>query len=256
MDSPKPPALRPHVLLALALGLALAVGSGAVAGADSLLTLKTQQEAYQMAGRDVPAQETTVEMWIGDGRVSRDDGKNTVILRTEPDELYVINHDERSFARIELPFDFASTIPEGMEEMAAQWKMTAEVTASDETKTVGEWSARRYDISMSNPMGLAVELVMWASKDLEIDYDTFNKLSLNLLGMQPGGEEMAEELAEIEGYPVLQETTVNMGDTTYTTREELVSAEEKTPPAGTYEVPDGYSEKDLSKMAGGGPGGR
>lgn len=225
------------------------------AGADALLTLKTHQDAYEMAGQEIPAVDSTVEMWIGDGRVSRADGKNTVILHSDPDELLIVNHGEKSYARIELPFDFASTIPPGMEETAEQWKMSAEVTPSDETKTVGDWSARRYDVTMSNPMGMGVSLVMWSSKELEIDYDTFHKLSANLLAMQPGGEGMADELAEIEGYPVLQETTVDVGGTTYTTREELVSADEKTPPAGTYEVPEGYTEKDLRSMAGGGPGG-
>ena len=55
------------------IALALAALVVAPAGADTLLTLKNHQDAFEIQGQSQPAQDGTVEMWIGDNAISRDD---------------------------------------------------------------------------------------------------------------------------------------------------------------------------------------
>lgn len=231
----------------------------AVAAGDTLLQLETHQDAYQIGGRDQPAQDGKVEVWIGKDHVSRSDGRTTVVYLGAEKRLLVVNHPTKSYSYIDLPVDFAKLMPKGMEEMAEMMKMTAEVTATDETRKIGDWNAHRYDLTMTNAMGLAIETTMWTTRDIAIDYDAYEELSRQMLMLQPGGSSIVEQLSTVDGFPVEQTTKIDLGGTSFETREELVSVEEKAAPAGTYGVPEGYAEKDLAEMAGAGgpgPGGR
>ena len=48
-------------------------------------------------------------------------------------------------------------------------------------------------------------------------------------------------MRQIDGFPVVQESDVDMGGSRFKTREELVAVETKEAPAGTYDPPVGYT---------------
>jgi hypothetical protein len=52
-------------------------------------------------------------------------------------------------------------------------------------------------------------------------------------------------MQQIEGFPVIEEADVEMAGSRFKTREELVSAETKDAPAGTYDPPAGYAAQAL-----------
>ena len=68
------------------------------------------------------------------------------------------------------------------------------------------------------------------------------------------GAEWIKQIMALEGFRVLQETSVNMMGTEFKMLEELVSIEEKDAPAGTYSPPEGYKLEpfDMGAMGGGG----
>jgi hypothetical protein len=239
------PRKLPLRVAAALLPLALAAGA---AGADTLLTLKSHQDAVELAGQSQPAQDTTVEVWVGKDQISRADEKSTLIVR--PDEMIVVNHAAKTYTVLDLPLDFDELVPPEMKQMAAMFKLSAEVTPTEERKKIGDWNVRRYDIEMTNPSGMAITTVMWTTKDLDLEYPSYEKLAAQTMAMA-GGAELAAEMAKLEGFPVLQETTIDMAGNTVKNSEELVSVEKKDPPAGVYAAPEGYTESEQLTSPGG-----
>jgi hypothetical protein len=71
------------------------------------------------------------------------------------------------------------------------------------------------------------------------------------MALQPGMEELAAKMQEIGGLDVMTETTMSMMGTEIKSWEKVVSVESADPPAGVYEVPEGYTMEDfdISKMS-------
>lgn len=222
------------------------------AAADTVLKMKSHTDAFQVMGQSQPARDAEITYWIGDDRALRDDGETATLLRADEDKLYVLNHAEETYSVLELPVDLASLFPEQsrqqMEQMLQAMEMTASVEPTDERKEVNGFSARRYDVVLENQMGMKVESTVWATEDLDVDLESFHRMSRAMASLQPGGAAVAEELLQVAGIPVLMETRIEgMGGST-TSREELVSAETKDAPPGTYDVPEGYEEQEFNPM--------
>lgn len=244
--------LAPALLVA-AVAL-FAGGAGAAeteAGSATLLTLKSHQDAVEIQGQTQPARDQTVEIWIGDGAILRDDGQSRVLL-TE-DTLYLINEEEGYYNALDRPVELASLLPEEMrsqlEQMREQGTIRAQVVPGDETRQVGDWTARRYDVSLSNEMGLEVDQVLWASEEVQVDPAPYFALTRELAAIQPGGAEWTGELEIVKGFPVYRETVFQVGpDAEVRTTEELVSVEEKTAPEGIFAPPADFEEREFDPV--------
>lgn len=236
--------------------LALATVLAAPAGADQVLTLETHQGAFQMQGQEQPARDATVEIWIGPDAVARDQEDSRVVL-TES-QLILVNHEAETYSVIDLPVDMKELLPEGMQEMADQMmqqaRISAEVEAADETREINGWQSRLWTVTMSNAMGLNVSMKLWASDEVDVDPAPYRRLTEALSSLQPGGGEWVEKLSAIEGFPVLRETSMQMGQGAMNSSEELVSVEERDAPEGLYGAPEGYERKDFNPMQGAGAG--
>ena len=133
-------------------------------------------------------------------------------------------------------------------------EMTATVAPTDETKKINDWSTSCCNGAACRTHGHEDRLQVWASEDVEIDQDSFQEMTRALASLQPGAAAAAEELLKIDGVPVLVESRdQGMGGST-TDPEEMVSAATEAAPAGTYEVPEGYTEQEFNPMGQGGPG--
>jgi len=224
--------------------------AGAVA-ADTKIVRASHTDAVEMMGQKRPAQDSEVVVWIGQDRMSRDDGSTGMIVRLDEKKMYILDHEGRTASAIDLPVDLEKLMPPGMGAAMAQMaKFDIKVTPSDETKTIGKWTAKRYDINISNSMMQATTAV-WITQDVELDTDTYRRLSTEVMAMQPGLGELAVKMREIGGLDVLSETTTSMMGKQIGSSEKVISVEDGTPPAGTYEIPEGYSlEKfDFAKMS-------
>jgi hypothetical protein len=231
--------------------LALCLLVAAVAGADTLLVTKSHTDGFSMMGKNQPAKDLQVETWVGADRVARVDAEKTIILRADLKKLYVVDHAEKTYSAIDLPVEFKKLLPAEMaammEQMTSMMKMTATVTPTDETRQIGGRNARKYLISVSNPMGMTMNIESWATKELDVDVAALRELQISASSLQPGGD-WTRKLAEVEGYPVLQESTMTMRGLQVKSREELVSAEKKDAPAGVYDPPAGYEERAFDAM--------
>ncbi len=223
------------------------------AGADTLYTMKSHTDAIKMGGQSQPAKDTTVKIWAAGDRLRRDDGEQTMIFRLDKNRLYMVDHEDKTFSEVTLPIDLRKMMPKGSEAMADQiaagMKVTVQVAPSDETKKVGQWNAKRYDVTVQSAMGMKIATTMWVSKEIE-GFAGFNKMAGAMASLQPGSGEWVKQLEKIDGFPVLTESQVDALGAKFGTREELVSVETKAAPAGNYDPPAGYKVQAYNPIAG------
>ena len=207
----------------------------APAGADSLLTIHSSIEGLKM---DQP-QTGEVKIWIGGDKLRRDEGDSSYILRLDRGKLYVVNHTDKTYSELAVPGDLEKIVSPAGSQLKVQ------VTATAETKKIGNWTARKYKVDLSNPAGLRLDTTIWASREIA-SYQAYGRLAASLAALQPGAAEWARKLEQIEGFPVLQVADVNMGGSRFRTREELVSVETLDAPAEAYEPPAGYAVRPFT----------
>ncbi|MFY9821667.1 MAG: DUF4412 domain-containing protein [Thermoanaerobaculia bacterium] len=201
----------------------------APAAADTLLTIRSNVVGLKM---DQP---TTgqIHVWLAADKLRRDEGETSTIVRLDRNKIYLLNHYDKTYVEIPTPdLQKIAATPAGA-------AIKVQVNATAETKKVGTWNARKYQVDISSPNGLHLDTTIWASKDVAA-YQSYIKLASVLAALQPGSAEWARQMQTIEGFPVLQESDVAMGGSHFKTHEELVSVETKDAPAGTYDLPAGY----------------
>ena len=223
------------------------------AGADTLYTLKSHTDAFQVGGQSQPAKDSTVKVWVAGDRMRRDDGEQSMIFRMDQNRLYLVDHEDKTYSEIALPIDLRKMMPKGSEAMADQiaaaMQVTVQVTPRDEVKKVNQWNAKRYDVSVQSAMGMKIATTMWVTKEIE-GFGHFNKLAGTVAALQPGSNEWVKQLEKVDGFPVLTESQVDALGAKFGTREELVSVETKTAPAGSFDPPAGYKAQSYNPIAG------
>jgi hypothetical protein len=206
--------------------------AAAPARADTLLTVRSSVEGLKM---DQP-QAGEFKVWIGGDKLRRDEGDSSYILRLDRGKLYVVNHTEKTYSELAVPGDLQKIAS------PAEAQLRVQVTATKETKKIGNWNARKYKVDLQNPAGLRLDTTIWASTEIA-DYRVYNQMAASLAALEPGAAEWARKLQEIEGFPVVQEADVTMGGSHFKTREELIAVETRDAPAEAYEVPAGYTAR-------------
>lgn len=238
-----------RILLLAAVVCAAAI---ALCGADTLITTKSHTDAMPMAQK--PASDEVQTQWIAKDRYRMNAKGSGILVRMDQKKLYVIDDAGKKAQWADLPLDFAKMVsPDkaaAINAMMAQAKMTATLVPTGETKKIGPWTARRYRIEMKSPMGMTMNWDVWATRDVKLDYTVFKQMVANVQGLNPTMSDFAREFMKIDGCPVLTEMKMNVMGASFGQRDEVTAIEDKAPPAGTYEVPQGYAlEKlDMSKF--------
>jgi hypothetical protein len=126
--------------------------------------------------------------------------------------------------------------------------MTVKITPTEQARKIGSWNTKLYKAEIANAMGMKMAIDMWVTKDIAIDMAAYKNLANSLQGLQLGFEDVAREMAKIDGISVLTENTMSIMGNTVKSREEIVSAETKAAPAGTYDVPAGLTKETFNPM--------
>lgn len=241
--------MRPGKIAAL---VVLAFFVAGIAYADTKIVQLSHQDSFTMMGQTQPATDTEQVLWIGADRMRLDQGESSVLVRTDQGKIYFLDHLSKTSSAADLPLDIKAYLPEGMGEQISQMmKFEVEVTPREETKTIGEWHTKRYDVAMVSPM-VTVNSVFWVTSDLDLDFDTFYQLYESVVAVQPGMKDLIDALRQIDGFVIEQEGEAKMsmmGDTSINTTQTTVSIDEGDAPAGTYDPPADYAEQELDLMA-------
>ena len=219
-----------------------------IAAADIKIVKQTHKDGFTIMGQTQPPEDGEQTTWMADDRMYMDQGDNTTIVRLDTMKLYVIDHTTQTYRILDLPVDLSTLVPPEMQPMLAMMQFEVTVTPTDEHKQVGEWNARRYDISMTSQM-FSMKSTMWATKVAGYDPEAFNSMYVHLNSLQPGMADAVKEMGKIDGLVVEQQGLMTMMGNEVGTSEKTISIENIDAPAGTYDPPADYTEKPFDFMA-------
>jgi hypothetical protein len=223
-----------------------------LAHADYKIVQQHAQDGLSMMGQNHPPTDEEHVFWIGDKKMRIDQGESSTIVEMNAKKMYILDHEGRTYTAVDLPVDLSSLLPMEMaDQMMAMMKFDVTVTPTDETKKVGEWNAKRYNLTMTSAM-IVVNSVLWASTETPINAADYIDLYSEVMSLQPGMQEMIEKLRGIDGYVVSQEATMSMKfaeGTEVKSRDFVKSIEEADAPAGTYDPPTDYTLEEFDYMA-------
>jgi hypothetical protein len=245
------------------IGVFVAVGFilGAVsARADVYMKQKTHTGSFTVMGKTQPEKDETMVFWLGDNKVRSDEGtERSVIFLADKGILYVLDHIKKTY--MEMPLNLGKALEDALagqgeeaQKIAGMMKgmmgsMSAKVTETSETKKIGNWNCRKYLIDMKMPMG-EMNSETWATEDIKIDPKLYFSAVNAMMASRPGFQEMIKEMQKIKGVVAYQVSTTKVMRTDVTSTMELLECADKSAPAGTYDLPAGYTKvKDMKGMS-------
>jgi len=218
-----------------------------IAVADIKVVKQTHQDGFTIMGQTQPPEDRQQTTWIGKNMMYMDQGDSATIVRVDLMKLYVIDHTTKTYQVLDLPVDLSTLVPPEMQPMLAMMQFEVTVTPTEEHKQVGEWDARRYDMAMTSQM-FSMKSTMWVTKVAGYDPEAFNTMYVHLNSLQPGMADAVKEMSKIEGLVVEQQGVMTMMGSEVGTSEKTISIDNIDAPAGTYDPPEGYTEKPFDFM--------
>ncbi len=221
------------VTAALLLGLA---APAAQAGIRYEQEVKTPTQTPAQGG--APPQ-TVKNVWYVSGskaRVESTSLKQTLIILHHFDlgKMILINPEEA----------FVNAVPFSGPGPEAQAEAQVTVTKTDETRKIGNYNCRRYDMTFQGMPGMPAEGVThhyWMTTDLDLgdEYEQFQKAQTRLQDPK-----LVKEVEKLEGFPILTEMTTPAGTTTMT----VTSVTKQDIPDAMFEIPASVVERNVRDL--------
>lgn len=232
--------------------LFLALALPPVAHADTRIVQESHHDAFVVMGQEQPAFDSQRVIWVGADRLRMDDVGASFIVRADRQLLYVIDHEHQTVSSVDLPIDLSALLPDGMAgQMLGMLELEVQITPSDETKSVGLWTARRFDVVMTSKMA-TVTSIMWATTDVAVDRDAYYDLFHQIISLQPGMTEVLKKIRSIDGFVVEEESVTTMpmaGNAEMRSVDTTVAVDAMDPPEDLYEPPSDYQVKEFDLLA-------
>lgn len=212
--------------------------------ADVFVRIKTHSDAIAVGGQSQPARDAVTEQWYGPGKTAQSSGDGGFIVDLDKNMAYMVNHRDKSYVPLPLPIDIAKVLPPEVAQMASRMQMSATVSPTSETKTIGSWPCTAYDVSLA-VAGMPMTMRVWASTAVPaalLNYAA-KVTPVFLQGQMRLTDESVKEFAKIKGFQVATELTADVMGPRMRTTTEVVEIVEKAAPAGTFAPPDGYTQK-------------
>ncbi|MEW5923693.1 MAG: hypothetical protein AB1746_06875 [Candidatus Zixiibacteriota bacterium] len=244
--------------------LTLALTFPLLVNADTMIRQVNERGAFEVMGQKVPACSDTSVVWLGKAMSRMDEGDTaSVIMLAEKNIIYMIDHKAKTYA--EMPMDALGDLTkmfgnneeakqqiEAMKPMMEMMRMAVTVTPTTETQKIGDWNCTKYNVKMTMGMGGVSDIEMWATEDAKIDYAAFMELTNSFKGMLPGFEEMMEEMKKVKGIPIKTSNKMNIMGAEATSVMQVIEIKDMDAPAGTYELPKGYTKTEMGMPGMGG----
>jgi hypothetical protein len=225
----------------------LVVISLAFLNADVYIKTNTHTDAFEMMGKKQPAKDQVSEQWLGDNKFAQISENQAMVMDLSKNVIYVIYPGTKTYVEAKLPLDISKLLPEQMAAMMDMMKMTLTVNPTTETKKIGDWNCKGYDVTMSMQM-MTMKMKSWVTKDVPFDwkafYDKMYPYVMKLSGGLGLDENALKEFKKFDGFQVAMEMTMNLMGKDMKTTSQVVEISKKPAPAGTYSVPEGYTKQD------------
>ena len=216
---------------------------------DIYIKEKIHTDAVKIFGRTISeAEDTYTETWMSGDKMRVDNYDeqyrltDSTIWRGDKGKVYFVDHVNKTYTEMNLG-EVTTGMPTGM-----AMNFTVKVTPTSETKMIKTWNCKKYMVETNIAMGIVSTTTtqeIWTTEDIKIDYSQYMQFSQSA---QSGAglsisEDVIKEWAKVKGYPVLTITTIKtMGQSIKSTTELLEYNSQKSAPAGTYDIPKGYTK--------------
>lgn len=229
--------------------------------ADVFMKQKKHTDPVTIMGQQQPASDETEEIWITGKGIRNDGPKGSMIMDLNGKKIYMLDHQKKSY--MEMPMNMGQMMKDAagqktMDEeeskqvdeamqgmMQGAMQMQATVQPTGETKKINNWNCKKYILTLNTFMGVITSEI-WASEDIKIDKDLYDKFTSALMGMMPGMqgsmESMMKEMQKIKGVHVRNVTKTNMMGQTITSTTDLLEFKDGTAPANLLKLPAGYKQ--------------
>jgi hypothetical protein len=213
--------MKTNRALAVTLLLAWGLCAGPAVG-DTRLVMK---ETY------TPGEEKTVEWWLTDKAVRRDEGPESLIFLLEERQLLRLNHRNQTYT-VEPVLPSEGATPSENDNKG--WK----ITPTDTVEKKAGWEARKVMLHVfptrERP---SLKAVIWLA-DVGFDTRAYDAMRRHLA--RSPGNEWLDAFDELEGFPVVEEIDFSEDGHPFQVLQELVTAKSDVVPPGTFAPPDGY----------------
>jgi mannose/fructose/N-acetylgalactosamine-specific phosphotransferase system component IIB len=229
--------------------------------ADIYLVNKQHTEGMAVMGKQQADQDVIQKVWITKDKIKSESEDQTIFILMNEKKIIALNHENKTYT--ELPIGLGNMMDKAMEnqkdvdkeemeqfmQMAkGMMKFEIKVTPTSETKKINKWQCKKYNQEVKMGMG-PINSEVWATEELEMDYEVYAQFSTAMMSMQPGFSDSFDkamtELKKIKGVPVFTETTMNMMGMQMKTTQELLEFKRTTAPKGTFDIPKGYKKTDM-----------
>ncbi len=233
---------------------------GGWAWADDYLKIRHVSEPYEIMGQKQAGSDEVVETWLSGNKARMNSSdKTSVIFDGDKQVMYMLDHRDRTYT--EVPMNLSEAMAdmlgeqEGGQEMAqmmaqmmgSMMQVKASVVDTGTVKNVNDWTCRVYELTLNMPMGQTASEIC-ATDQIDVNVSMYNKIGHAMMAGQQGFEELLREMEKIQGVAVLTVSRANIMGATVVTREELLEHKKMPAPAGSFDIPDGYSKQQFMGM--------
>ncbi len=215
------------------------------AAADTEMVQVNKTEAAEMMGQKMPAKSDTVSIWFGDQMIALKSEQMHAVVRNDKGMFFIMMPQHQQYVEFPLSMFDASNLPDSTVLPA----VSAVVTVTDSTKTLGPWNCQLYIAELTMKMGMTSRQEMWVTKDIDLDFAGLATASMGMMAAFPGYNEVIAEWKKIDGIPVEIDNKLTVMGATMSTFIEVISVTTKDAPAGIYDIPEGYSKVDASQLS-------
>lgn len=225
---------------------------------DVYIKQKRHTDAFEVMGQKQPAKDEILEFWLSQNKGRIDMGEDhSVIILLDQGIMYLVDHTRMEYREVpygsldeivsyslsqsDMSAEEQAQAQQFMKGMMDMMKAEVNVEETEETREIRGWNTRKY-LMKTKIMMMEGTSEIWATEDVDIDYDLYRSLGAPFMAKQPGFDQVFEEMKKIKGIAVLNVTTSGAMGAQVKSTEEVLEAVEKSAPSGTYEVSQGYKK--------------
>jgi hypothetical protein len=232
----------------------------AFANADVYIKIKTHTDSHYDSGVEMPAEDSIEEIWIGDRKIVFITGRGllhrllnenqTKIYDLENNLVSIIFPKNKIYAQSPLPLDRSKLLTDQYYSQIQMFKIKGIVRETDETKKVGKWKCKKYELETwivyEGTRALEKDISLWMTTEVPFDLDMYGKAAANERKLRDPryDDDLLSEWNKIKGCQIALEMTSYYRGVARRYYEEVVEISKKNPPEGIYSVPPRYTKKE------------
>ena len=234
-------------------------------GADVYMKNMERIKAFELMGSKQKEQIEIKERWFSENKYAQTGKDYDLIIDLDKEKVVVIIHSIKTY--YEFPTDISGEklqklllflSPKVLEIIKSVRITDVKVNHNQETKRIANWNCRSSELDMvimipALNMMPKYRMKIWATKDLPPKFKNYTKMGeeffikyvLGLISIDEDSKEQLNRFNAAEGFQVASEISVSILGSEINIESQCLEIEEKPSPPGTYEVPRGYTKKNL-----------